>query len=386
MKTILWMYEKDLNPQDGGTERISYLIMNGLKERGYSCLGFLEFHKNTGEIIYHKNLVKDLYAFLIENKIDIVINQLGYGDWLLKRFYNEGGERWNNEGGKIITCLHFDPKQPQKTRQVIFHNWRTKSSKEKIDAIKRYLLSPYYDWKEENSIRNIYKYLYDYSDLFVMLSKTHFPYFKSLLKFNDYSKLRAIPNPLTFPDISSLEIINNKKKQILVVARMSEYHKRISIVLKVWKKLINNFHIDDWNLIIVGEGPDLNKYKEYVLYKKIRNVNFVGQQNPDPYYKEASIFLLTSSAEGWGLTLTEAMQRGVVSIVMESSPVFRDIINDGFTGYIVPNNNIDLFIEKVLFLINNEKQRILMSKNCLEESKKFDLNSTLNLWEKLIIN
>ena len=27
MKTILWMYEKELNPEDGGTERISDLTM-----------------------------------------------------------------------------------------------------------------------------------------------------------------------------------------------------------------------------------------------------------------------------------------------------------------------------------------------------------------------
>lgn len=204
-----------------------------------------------------------------------------------------------------------------------------KTNKEKIDAIKRYLIAPYYENKEERSIKNIYKYLYENSDYFVMLSKTHFPYFTSLLKLNDYKKLRAIPNPLTFPDISSPDIILNKKKQVLVVARMSEYHKRISSALKTWKIITQKYLINDWELILVGDGPDLQQYKNYAERNNLSGIRFEGQKNPNDYYKNASIFLMTSSAEGWGLTLTEAMERGVPSVVMESSPVFRDIIDDG---------------------------------------------------------
>lgn len=383
MKNILWIYEKELNPEDGGTERISYLIMNGLKERGYNCLGFLEFHKKTQEIVYHKNYVKDLYTFLIENKIDIVINQLGYGDWLLKRFYKEGGERWKNEGGKIITCLHFDPKQPQKTRQVIFHNWGLMSSKGKIDAIKRYIFSPYYERKEENFIRNTYKYLYDYSDLFVMLSETHFLYFKSLLKLNDYSKLRAIPNPLTFPDISSPDIIKNKKKQVLVVARMSEYHKRISFILKVWKQLNNNKDLD-WQLILVGNGPDKSEYEKFVKRNNLTNVVFKEQQNPDKFYKESSIFLMSSPAEGWGLTLTESLQRGVVPIVMNTSPVFSEIIDNGLNGFLVKKNSYIKFSQAIETLIKEDTLRANMAKKAIEKSFIFSIENVLNKWERIL--
>lgn len=384
MKTILWMYEKELNPEDGGTERISDLIMRGLEKRGYICQGFLEFHKNTQEIIYHKNKIKNLYTFLTENKIDIVINQLGYGDWLLKRFYTEGGTRWKEEGGKVITCLHFDPKQPQKTRHIIFHKWNLKSPKEKINAIKRYVFSPYYDKKEEFSIRNIYKYLYDYSDLFVMLSETHYPYFKSLLKLNDYSKLRAISNPLTFPDISPHEIIKNKKKQVLVVARMSEYHKRISFILKVWKQLNNNIKDLDWQLILVGNGPDKPEYEKFVKRNNLTNVIFKEQQNPDKFYKESSIFLMSSPAEGWGLTITESMQRGVVPIVKNTSPVFSEIIDDGVNGCLVQKSSITGFRKVIEDLIKNDLKRTNMAKKAIDKSLKFSIENVLNKWESIL--
>lgn len=384
MKTILWMYEKELNPEDGGTERISDLTMKGLSEKGYICMGFLEFHKNDNSIIYHKQQISNVYKFLTDNKIDIVINQLGYGDWLLKRFYTEGGEQWKKEGGRVITCLHFDPKQPRQTRRTIFHNWRKKTNKEKIDAIKRYLIAPYYENKEERSIKNIYKYLYENSDYFVMLSKTHFPYFTSLLKLNDYKKLRAIPNPLTFPDISSPDIILNKKKQVLVVARMSEYHKRISSALKTWKIITQKYLINDWELILVGDGPDLQQYKNYAKRNNLSGIRFEGQKNPNDYYKNASIFLMTSSAEGWGLTLTEAMERGVPSIVMESSPVFRDIIDDGKTGFIVPDNELKTFIDRCLLLIRNPQKRMEMAKNCLLKAEDFTIDKTISLWKEIL--
>ena len=43
-----------------------------------------------------------------------------------------------------------------------------------------------------------------------------------------------------------------------------------------------------------------------------------GQKNPEPYYNEASIFMMTSSFEGWGLTLTEAQQYGCVPLAFHS--------------------------------------------------------------------
>ena len=37
-------------------------------------MGFLEFHKNDNSIIYHKQQISNVYKFLTDNKIDIVIN------------------------------------------------------------------------------------------------------------------------------------------------------------------------------------------------------------------------------------------------------------------------------------------------------------------------
>lgn len=384
MKTILWIYEKALNPEDGGTERISDLIMKGLTQRGYHCLGFLELHKNTSSIIYHQQQINNIYTFLKEANVDIVINQLGYNDWLLKRFYKEGGEKWKKEGGKVITCLHFDPKLPKLTSKLIFHNFKQKSLNEKIEALKRYLLSPYYEKKEEKSIKTTYKYLYENSDLFVLLSKTHYKYFTTLLQLKNCPKLQAIPNPLTFPTISSPDILNKKKKQVLIVARMSEYHKNISFALKAWKQLNEQHNIPEWQLILVGEGPDKMEYQKYAEKHKLYNIIFKGQQNPEKFYEESSIFLMTSPAEGWGLTLTESLQRGVVPIVMDSSPVFSEIIDNGINGFLTKNKSLRDLSQALNKLIEDTELRQQMAKEALKKASKFTIDSVLDKWERII--
>lgn len=384
MKTILWIYEKVLNPEDGGTERISDLIMKGLTKRGYKCLGFLEIHKDDNIIKFKQQQIDNVYAFLKENNIDIVINQLGYSDWLLKRFYIEGGKKWKAEGGKIITCLHFDPQIPRLTRGIIFHQWRQKTTKEKANAIKRYLLAPYYEKKEKNSIKVTYKYLYEHSDLFVMLSKIHCQYFKTLLQLKDTSKLKAIPNPLTFTKISSPDILYQKKKQVLIVARMSEYHKNISFALKAWKRLNKHHKLSEWQLILIGDGPDKTIYQQYVKKNNLHNVFFKEQQNPEKFYDESSIFLMTSPTEGWGLTITESLQKGVVPIVMNSCPVFSEIIDNGINGYLTRNKSLSDFSDALVRLINNTELRHHMAQEALSKAYKFTIDSILNKWEEII--
>ena len=59
----------------------------------------------------------------------------------------------------------------------------------------------------------------------------------------------------------------------------------------------------------------------------LQNVIWEKRQDPRPFYKSASLFLLTSIVEGWALTLTESMQTGVVPLAFDSYPAVRSIIH-----------------------------------------------------------
>lgn len=379
---VLWLFDKPLSPETGGTERITSLTIQGLEKKGHSNMAFLVIEPLTQKMYYDGEEIIDLLYFLKFHKVDLVVNQIGYSKKLLHTFLDNGGNKWKAKGGKIITCLHFDPKFPS---SLYFHKGKTnKTFADWIQIIKLTLLNAYYESKQKKEFADIYSYLYNNSDRFVMLSSTHYPYIKNLLNRQDYNKFVAINNPLTFDSISDNSICEQKKNIVLVVARMSEFHKRIFIVLKTWKHLILKFGLTNWELKIVGDGPDLDRYKSYVKKENLKGILFTGQQTPEPYYKEAAIFLMTSSAEGWGLTLTESLQRGVVPIIMNSSPVFSEIIEDGISGILVKNNDITSF-RKVLFnLITNVERRKQMSRNALKKSEQFKLETTIEKWENLL--
>lgn len=379
---IAWLFNKSLHVGIGGTERTTMLAIDMLEKMGHKSYAFIIVDKKNNSFSFENESIDDLYTFLKEKEINIVVNQIGYSIELLKPFLENGGKKWQEEGGKIITYMHFDPKMPSDLEY--FLSIREKKLKDYIIICKLFILQFYYKKKEKGKYCETYKYLYNNSDMYITLSPTHFPYLKSMLQLKSYDKLYAINNTLTFEETSSPDILYNKEKTILLVARLSEIHKRISLALKVWKNISQKAEYKDWDFKIVGDGADMERYKSYVQKHAIERIQFEGMQNPEPYYSKASIFLMTSPAEGWGLTLTESFQRGVVPVVMNSSPVFSEIIEDGKSGILVEDGNIMLFQKAIEKLMSNKQLRLGMGKNCLNRSKLFNKESTTKKWKNII--
>ena len=145
--TILWIYNQPLIPEAGGTERITSLVAKGLSERGYRCLGILEFKESDWSMTYNDKPVDNLYNFLKANNVDVVINQIAYAKWLLEAFLTNGGNQWHAEGGRIISCLHFDPKSTSSLYYL--KSLRKKSLRTYINIAKAFMLYPYYSKKQD---------------------------------------------------------------------------------------------------------------------------------------------------------------------------------------------------------------------------------------------
>lgn len=372
----------------GGTERITSRVAQGLTDLGHKC--YLAYKHddalNDPETCFVDEvdaLHQSLKQFILTKQIDCVIVQKMTRD--VQMMYSIREE--NHLNFKIISVLHFNPGYEENCVSFktfysgIFH---FVNFKECFKDIVRTLTFPIYKLFYPIRNKELYRLVYTYSDKVVLLSKSFISEYTKYAGLRQFSKFEIIPNALSFDDYLSIGSIDSKKKQVLVVSRLEDNQKKISLAIKIWSEIENDSSFDDWCLKIVGDGPDRKKYEDMVRKLHIKRINFCGLQNPKAYYQESQIFLMTSAFEGWGLTLTEAQQMGCIPIAFDTYSSLHDIIENGKNGFVIEKNNIKEYVRILKLLMNNYKLRKDMSVNSIASSKRFALKNIILLWNSVI--
>ncbi|UKM63956.1 glycosyltransferase family 4 protein [Flavobacteriaceae bacterium GSB9] len=191
--------------------------------------------------------------------------------------------------------------------------------------------------------------------------------------------LHVIPNPLSFypKEPSSL-----KNKKVIAVGKQC-FQKGYDRLLKSWKT-VNEKH-PDWILDIYGT---INKNEGLnILVNELgisESVNFFEPvRNITDKYKEASIYVMSSRYEGFGMVLTEAMAYGVPCISFDCPHGPSDIINNGADGFLVPNSDINALSDKINLLIEHEALRFDMGEKARENVKRYLPKTIMNQWDAL---
>jgi glycosyltransferase involved in cell wall biosynthesis len=164
---------------------------------------------------------------------------------------------------------------------------------------------------------------------------------------------------------------------------MSESHKRVSLLVKTWKKIQATAKYKDWELSVVGDGPDLQATKD--MADSLPRIRFYGLKEPKPYFLESSIFLMTSAREGFPMVLGEAQALGCVPVVFDSFASLHDIVKDGENGMIAPDGDMEAFVEKVCCLMDDADLRKNMMQKGQETVQRFAAESVARKWEALFL-
>ncbi|MBX7142931.1 MAG: glycosyltransferase [Oligoflexia bacterium] len=177
----------------------------------------------------------------------------------------------------------------------------------------------------------------------------------------------------------------NPTPTLLFVGRLVPI-KRIDRFLRIAKKVLEK--LPQARLRVVGDGPERPNAEKLALELGIKDkTNFLGyvHHNQLPaIYQEASVYLMTSDAEGFGRTLVEAYRCGTPAVASRL-PGIEDIIDDGKTGYLVDPDNEELFAQKVYELMTNQSlgsQFALQGEALVKE--KFNPDQLSENWVKQI--
>ena len=339
-----------------------------------------------GRILLNRHLDKQAFAdFLKTNKIDVVqVNFLKKRNLVVMPALYEVAHQC---GAKVIYAFHMCPGFQIHTYgswERMLYGWLNRDNA--LAETKKWVLTKTSGlWKgiARRVLQSKYRVPYENCDKQVVLSKYYFPTYLYYAGVADSNKMTAIGNALRFNVFATEQDVCQKQKTVIVVARFDEDTKRLSYVLRAWREIEKTNQYADWKLQLVGDGRDKAFYHYLVKKWKLKRVEFVGQQDPQEYYRSASLFLMTSTAEGWGMVLTEAQQMGVPVVAMDSFGALYDIIEDGYNGRIVANNDLVAFQNAMMEIMEDEAKRTEMALHAIESSKRYEIQHILLQWQKL---
>jgi glycosyltransferase involved in cell wall biosynthesis len=117
---------------------------------------------------------------------------------------------------------------------------------------------------------------------------------------------------------------------------------------------------------IVGDGAERKAIEERIaameLSESVRVEMTSWIKDISAFNPGMDIICLTSLNEGTPVSLIEAQASGVAIVSTDVGGV-RDILLEGETGFVTPLRAVDLFTEKVVELVEDEKKREKMSQN-----------------------
>lgn len=233
------------------------------------------------------------------------------------------------------------------------------------------------------------RYIYRNSDKFMVLSESFIKHFEDFTGIKNAKKLIVQTNPVTINTEHYVLDLANKQKEIIYVGRIDHQQKRTSRIIETWSLLEDKF--PDWTLRIIGDGEERENLERLCKDLNLRNVFFEGFKQPTEYYKRASILLLTSEYEGFGLVIVEGMSFGVVPVVLGSYSAVYDIIKNGENGIIVPYDKSSGFhpeemAKHISWLIEHKTERDCIARNAYERSKVFSLDKIVSHWQSVFNN
>lgn len=347
--------------RSGGTERVTSIIANELCKNGQFNIHVLSTSNKGNKSFFELDekvkqdrvlkdkqvnmkkqyfqVVKGIRQYIKQNDIDILIDVDVISD-----LFSIPATRFTKT--KLVSWEHFH----------IYNNNGTK-----LRDIARKLAARYSDY------------------IITLTEKDKNNYIE---KFNIRNKIDYIYNPIIKADEVTCDI---NSKQIISVG-MLRHVKGFDMLCDVANEVLHKHK--DWKWIILGEGEDRHlleeKIKKYNLGDKLilkGNVTDV-----DYYYKNSSIYVMTSRYEGLPMVLLEAKSNGLPIVSFDCLTGPSEMICDGINGYIIEPNNIEKMAEKINEIIVNDKKREMFSFNSNIDMEKFDMKQIIPKWIRILNN
>ena len=391
MNILFYSHFQCAETAKGGTEKAVARVAKYLKENtGHKLLNayFESQLSNYGPLTHFDVYVRledketsgQVAEIIKEHDIDLIINE---GYFFHQHIIEEAIDLSGRKVKKIFVH-HFKPgvEGETLTAPALWRNLRRKGA---LRALVKLVGLPLYKLVNKKEYSKRYRFVYDANLRVVVSSKGNIEPFRTFAKIKDTAKFIAIPNIL--PDRAEVET-TPKTKSVVIVSRLDESTKKISLALAAWKRLMDDEACVDWTLDIVGDGDDREKYRRYVEKHKIPNVVFHGwREDTGKFFARAAAILITSKQEGFCLSIVEAQREGCIPIAYDSFPALADLVGHGVNGLVVGNfGDVDSYVSELKRLLSEPALRRELAGRAMLSARQFESSQVGRKWVELLNN
>ena len=201
---------------------------------------------------------------------------------------------------------------------------------------------------------------------------------------NRLNNVVVLPNPCTFaPQL----MVPEKEKTIFAVGRLDEWKvKGFDILIDAWSKISPIY--PEWKLNIMGSSfTDGKKYLSSLvdIANLSNSVSFIDY-NSDiiSEYQRASIFVLSSRYEGFGMVLLEAMSQGCACIACDYKGRQREILGESQYGLVCDTDDSTMLANHISSLISNDNLRQELQVKAIHRSKDYSIKIIMDKWDAIL--
>jgi len=227
---------------------------------------------------------------------------------------------------------------------------------------------------------------------------------------NRLKHVSVMPNPLALHPIKLNSNDFNQRERIIVAAGRIDawYYKGFDVLIKAWGNLMKNegcrMKNANWRLQIAGTGSEvsLNYLKRLCKENGVEDsVEFLGfVSDMESLYKKASVFVLSSRYEGFGLVLIEAMSQGCACIACDHKGRQREIfgkmknerieilksgsVEAGENGILCPPDDVEALATAMRKMIDDDEYREYVRVHAIQRSCCYSVSNIAIFWNNLI--
>lgn len=188
----------------------------------------------------------------------------------------------------------------------------------------------------------------------------------------------VIPNPL--PDFNPAVPVQ-RKPHILCVGGLS-HNKGQDLLIEAWARIAARH--PGWSVQVYGKGDPM----PWIALAADRGVSGRIEFHPPVVdiasrYREASLFVLPSRSEGFGMVLLEAMSFGTPCISFDCPSGPGDILTSGEDGVLVEPEDVEGLARAMDTLIDNPVQRDTLGQQARITAQAYRIDQIAAQWHRL---